>query len=355
VDYKAFLAKTETLVLPYFGGTRVDTSDKRLRIDLDKSRVDNLTPGWWQFQVEGRNAFPVKRATPTDLSMLPAVRGHWVSGWVVIDGRSLARLSLPPDDEPAPLSRVTARRWYSHDLLFDSTDFEDDAELAARAALEERRPLTDVKGVVPSLRVAFGIALGIQLAGELDVDITPRELVGDAVRIADAGRETVRAMFQGIIDERNRAAEEARRRAEQEAIAARLRIEEAERRERVAGAIASARPLERGGRRPDAREGRAGRNRRKDNNDPARRADDALDQAGARMLSARLIAGGTQLDVIYEVDGTRIMSLCDVDTLQILDPGICLSGAHRVLTLDAMPSVVREAIEVSHLNITRRS
>jgi hypothetical protein len=355
VDYKAFLSKTETLVLPYFGGTRVDTSDKRLRIDLDKSRVENLTPGWWQFQVEGRNAYPTERASPSDLSVLPAVRGHWVSGWVVIDGKTLARIPLPPEDEPSPLSRVTARRWYSHDLLFDSTDFEDDAELDARAAFEERRPLTDVKGVVPSLRTAFGIALGITLARELDVDITPPELVRDAVRIADAGRETVRAMFQAIIDERNRAAEEARRRAEQEAIAARLRIEEAAARERIAGAIVSARPLERGGRRPDAREGRAGRNRRKDNNDVARRADDALDQAGARMLSTRLLAGGTQIDVTYEVDGTRIISLCDAVSLQILDPGICLSGAHRVLTLDAMPSVVREAIEVSHLNITRRS
>jgi hypothetical protein len=355
VDYKAFLSKTEMLVLPYFGGTRVDTSDKRLRIDLDKSRVENLTPGWWQFQVEGRNAYPTERASPTDLSMLPAVRGHWVSGWVVLDGRSLARISFPPEDEPSPLSRVTARRWYSHDLLFDSTDFEDDAELVARAALEERRPLTDVKGVVPSLRTAFGIALGMTLARELDVEITPPELVRDAVRIADAGRETVRTMFQAILDERERAAREARERAEREAIAARLRIEEAEARECIAGAVVSARALERGGRRPDAREGRAGRNRRKDNSDPARRADDALDQAGARMLSTRLLAGGTQIDVTYEVDGTRIISLCDAQSLQILDPGICLSGAHRVLTLDAMPSVVREAIEVSHLNITRRA
>jgi hypothetical protein len=49
------------------------------------------------------------------------------------------------------------------------------------------------------------------------------------------------------------------------------------------------------------------------------------------------------------------MSLVDARTFQVIDPGICLSGAHRVLTLDAMPSVVREAIEEDHLNITRRS
>jgi hypothetical protein len=123
----------------------------------------------------------------------------------------------------------------------------------------------------------------------------------------------------------------------------------------LAGAIASARGLERGAGRPDAREGRAGRNRRKDANSPARRADDALEQAGARMLYTRMLAGGTQIDVTYEVDGTRIISLCDAETLQIHDPGVCLSGAHRVLTLDAMPSVIREAIETDALNITRRS
>ena len=73
------------------------------------------------------------------------------------------------------------------------------------------------------------------------------------------------------------------------------------------------------------------------------------------MLSARLVARGEQLDVTYEVDGTRIMSLVATATFQVLDPGICLSGAHRVLTLDAMPSVVREAIEEAHLNNTRRA
>jgi hypothetical protein len=47
------------------------------------------------------------------------------------------------------------------------------------------------------------------------------------------------------------------------------------------------------------------------------------------------------------------MSIVDAGTLQVIDPGICLSGAHRVLTLDAMPSVVREAIDEDHLNIMR--
>jgi hypothetical protein len=39
----------------------------------------------------------------------------------------------------------------------------------------------------------------------------------------------------------------------------------------------------------------------------------------------------------------------------VLDPGVCLAGAHRVLTLDAMPSVVREAVEADVLVITREA
>jgi len=329
VDYKAFLSKTETLVLPYFGGTRVDALDRRLRVHAEAT--DGFAPGWWRFQVDGRNAVPKEQAPAADLpdlGALPAVRGHWVSGWVVIDGKQLARIAFPPDDEPPPLSRVTARRWYSGDVLFDTIDFEDDAEVTARRALEERRPLGDVKGVVPSLRAAFGYALGMTLARELDIDVTPRELTPRVVAIADGGREVVREMFTALLEQRRREAEEARRRAEEAEAAARL-----------ATAVKGARVIQRRGTR----------------HDPERRVDDTLERAGARMLSARLVARGEQIDVTYEVDGTRIMSLCAIDTLRILDPGVCLSGAHGVLTLDAMPSVVREAIEDGVLNITRRA
>jgi hypothetical protein len=333
VDYKSFLGDKATVVLPYFGGTRVDTKERRLHVEAGGQQ---LAPGWWRWKIEGRSAVAKKPESPIDLSALVAVRGHYVSGWVVVDGKKLERIALPPDDEPAALSRVTARRWYSNDLIFDTTEFEDDAELAARTALEERRPLGDVKGVVPSLRAAFGYALGMLVARELDIEATPRELTAHVVRIADGGREVVTAIFTGILEQRRREAEEARRRAEEEA----RRLEEAA---RTAAAIEAAK---------HARAITRGKGRR---HDPESRADDVLENAGARMLSARLVARGQQLDVTYEVDGTRIMSLVAVDSFQVLDPGICLSGAHRVLTLDAMPSVVREAIEEAHLNITRRA
>jgi hypothetical protein len=216
--------------------------------------------------------------------------------------------------------------------LLEALEFEDDAELEARRALEELRPLGELRGVVPSLRVAFGIALGAAISRQLGVAVSVRELVPRAVAIAERGRAAVTEWFEQVAAERQRAAEEV--------AAERRRIAEQARRQaeqtRAETAAGTARALRRHG-------------------DPVQRADDALDGARARMLSCRRLERGTRLDLVYEVDGTRILSIVDAETLRVIDPGICLSGAHGVLTLDAMPSVVREAIEEDHLNITRRA
>jgi hypothetical protein len=316
-DFRRFLAPTEPVVLPYFGGTRVDAVDRRFRIFGDLAR------GWWRFRIDGRRAVPVEPASPGELGALPSVRGHWACGWIVVDGHTLARIALPPDDEPPPLARLTARRWYSGDLVFDALEFEDDAEVLARRALEELRPIGALRGVVPSLRTAFGIALGSAIARELGLPVTVRELLPRVVAIADGGRAALRDWLDELAAARALAEADARRRAEL------IRLE---------AAAGSARAL-----------GRSG--------DPVQHADDALDGARARMLSCRRLERGARLDVTYEVDGTRIMSIVDAGTLQVIDPGVCLGhdDEFRMLTLDAMPSVVREAIETGRLNITRHT
>jgi hypothetical protein len=318
-DFRAFLGVKDSCVLPYFGGTRVDTAERRLRVSGERE----LEPGWWKFRIEGRRAVPVEPASAAELDALPRLRGHWVDSWIVMDGRQLVRVALLPEDEPPALARTFGRRWYSGDVLFDALDFDDDAEVAARTALDEQRPLGELRGVVPSLRVAFGVALGSVIAGELGVPVSVRELVPRAVAIAERGRDGVREWLDELAAERQRAAEETRRRAEQ------LRLE---------AAAGTARELAR-------------------DDDPVRRADEALDGAKARMLSCRRLERGTRLDVTYEVDGARILSIVDARTLQVIDPGVCLGhdGEYRVLTLDAMPSVVREAIETGRLNILRRA
>jgi hypothetical protein len=316
-DFRRFLAASEPVVLPYFGGTRVDAADRRWRVESEPA----LQTGWWRFRIEGRRAVPIEPAPAGELAGLPAVRGHWTDGWIAVDGRRLERVALLPDDEPPPLGRVAARRWYSGDLVFDAVEFEDDAELGARHALEELRPLGALRGVAPSLRVAFGIALGAAIARELGAVVSVRELAPRAVAFADRGRDAVREWLAELVAERQRAEADAHRRTE------------AIRRE---AAASTARALDRHG-------------------DPVQRADDALDGARARMVSCGRLERGARLDVTYEVDGTRVMSIVDAATLQVIDPGVCLGAGneYRALTLDAMPSVVREAIETDRLNITR--
>src|SRR4029078_11024572 len=75
-DFRAFLGPKEPVVLPYFGGTRVDSAGRRLRVE------DDLARGWWRFRIEGRRAVPVEPASPPVLDALPKVAGHWVLGWI---------------------------------------------------------------------------------------------------------------------------------------------------------------------------------------------------------------------------------------------------------------------------------
>jgi hypothetical protein len=358
VDYKSFLSHKTSRVLPYFGGTRVDTADRRLRIAAasgeggagsgsgsggDAGPGRSFEPGWWRFEVDGRRAIPRDRAPPAELDALPAVRGHWTDGWVVASGRELGRIALPPEDEPPPLARVTARRWYSGELLLGSTDFEDDAEVSARSALEEGRSIAGLPGVVPSLRAAFALAIGMAVARERGVPVSLRELAPHAVAIGDGGRDAARAVLDRLVAER-RAAEEAAR--ERVRLAARQAHELAQlarfEREAHAQAVRDA----------GLREAAAHAYARRRTGGPVERADAALEGAGARMLSARRLAGD-QLEVRLVVDDVRLISIVAAGTLQVLDAGLCLAGSDRMITLDSLPSVVREAVRTRSLNITR--
>jgi hypothetical protein len=304
VDYRSFLASPEPVVLPYFGGSRVEAADRRLRLAAP------IEPGWWRFRVDGRRATAVEPAEPVDLSDRPAVRGHHAAGWLFASGRDIHRIALPPAEEPAPLARVTGRVWHSGDLLLDSIDFEDEAEESARRALEDGHGIADVRGVTPSLRAAFGFAVADAVSREMDVPISPREAGGRVQEIAQQGREAAVALCRALDEERRRHQAE-------------LRTQEIR---------ARARP-------------RTGR--------PEDRAEAALDAAGCRLINCRRLGGGT-LEVRFQVDGERFVSVVDGDTLQVMDAGICLSGADRVLTLDSLPSVIREAERTDRLNITRR-
>jgi hypothetical protein len=308
MDYRKFLAAKQQLVLPYFGGARVEAENRTLQVSTDGE------PGWWRFEIQGRRASFIERVDPGDLSSLPSVRGHWAQGWLFSSGQDIERISLPPADEPEPLAPCTARRWYSGDLLLDSVEFEDEAEDGARRALEEGRALSDIKGISPALRAAYGFSLSAAVGRETGIRISPREVAAHVLQIAEGGRVAALDMLHRMEQER--------------AEYALLQRDEALLRQ--------------------ARRARPTRVTR----DPIQRCDAALDAAGARMLRGRSRADG-QLEIAFTFMGERFISIVDEDTLQVYDAGICLSGADRELTLESLPSVIREAIRTHRLCITR--
>ncbi len=78
----------------------------------------------------------------------------------------------------------------------------------------------------------------------------------------------------------------------------------------------------------------------------------ALSHTGAELISWRR-QGGRQAVVRYRVAGRRFECVIDTESLQIMDAGICLSGADEALNLSSLPSAVREAVESGQLHVLR--
>lgn len=310
MSWRKFVGEKQSLVLPYFGGATVTAEGRRLRVPAE------VPAGWWRFDVTGRVATAAEPAEPPDLSALSRERGHFARGWLFLGGAREERVRLLPAEEPPLLSPISTRRWHSGDLLFENLEFETEAEELARRALEERRPLAGVKGVGASLRAAYGFALTTIVSTELGIAISPRELHGKALSLAERGTE---------------AAVEQLRALEAERALERVRLEAWQRTRHHPAVTVQRRAAERS---------------------PEDRVFRALDVAGATLLSQRDLGNGS-LEVTFSFWGERFISVVDARTLQVYDAGICLSGEDRLVTLESLPSVIREAIDTSRLVITR--
>ena len=86
----------------------------------------------------------------------------------------------------------------------------------------------------------------------------------------------------------------------------------------------------------------------------------ALAAAGAHVHSIRRIDGGQRLEARFMFGGERFITMCEAISLRVTDAGICLvdhGDGHRGdddLTLDSLPSAIKEAIDLGALVITRR-
>lgn len=323
MDYTKFLGKKEYVTLAYLGGAHVLGKDRRLRIEGERPAI-----GFHRFEVSGRNARSLEAvdSPEAELRSLPKARGHLVEGWLVSQapGISLDRLALPPADEPPPLATGRARRWYSGDLLFESLDFDGEAEDEARLRLEQLAPLGELKGVSSTLRTAYGIALALAVGRRIGTPLSVREAAGHALHVAENGEPAARELFARIEGERLAAQERA-----------------------WARALVAGRPLGR------VRGPRGSPQVVPTLENAADRAEAALDGARARMLAARRLDGGN-LEVAFQFMGERFISVVEALSLRVVDSGVCLSGEDDLVTLDSLPGVIREAIETDRLVITRR-
>ncbi len=78
----------------------------------------------------------------------------------------------------------------------------------------------------------------------------------------------------------------------------------------------------------------------------------ALSHTGAELINWRR-NGQRQAVVRYRVAARRFECVIDMESLQIMDAGICLSGTDQELNLSSLPSAVREAIESGQLHVFR--
>ncbi|EPX61638.1 hypothetical protein D187_010257 [Cystobacter fuscus DSM 2262] len=306
MDYRKFLAQVESVVLPYFGGAHVDQPSRRLRVSTSPA------PGWYRFEVRGRTATARESAGPEGLDGLPRVRGHLWGTRLVHEGAVAEPVRLLPEDTPPRFAPLLARRWHDGGLVFETSEFESEAESTARLRLERRETLTELKGVPASLRAAFGYALLETRARALDIRFAPAEVRGVVRGVAEQGAAVAEARLRTLAFERS------------------IHVTRA--------------------RHPDSREERTHPARGRE--EEASRVERALSRAGAWLLDSRRLSGG-QLEVTFDFMGERFQSIVEADTLRVVDAGLCLAGADALVTLESLPAVIREAIEEDVLVITR--
>lgn len=312
------------MVAPYLAGPSIDAPNRRLKLSTRPEK-----PGWYEWELKGRIATAKAEISPPELSTLPRVRGFLLRDRLVEENARTEPLHLMPEEEPPRFSPISARRWHGGALLFDSIDFESEAEGRVREALATGAPLSTIKSVPAPLRAAYAYAVTEQVARRLGVPVAPSELRRHVGRIADGGAAQAEAVLRDLIAEREQ--------TEREMAELRARLVAAQLRADVQAAR-DQRVQQRQQRRVTAED----------------RAWEALEKAGATFESSRHVREH-ELEVVFGFMGERFISLVDEDTLQVLDSGICLGHppADEQLTLDSLPAVIREAIDTDRLVILR--
>ena len=301
--------ENERVVLPWLGGRSVRSASRHWTIEGRAPREH----GWYTFRPAGaRTAFLEGLAEAQPDILTGVVRGYLVGDHLVPDD---ARVETDPKLllsyaekvfllEPGldRFARVAAGRMTKDGpLIYQGPDMPLGVEdTVLQAFLDQKTTVTDIKGVVPSLDVAFRMEV-----------------------------------WQRAETERCRVELEKKRREEEE-----LRQRE-ERRKQLVETLGDAK-----GRRDLAKV------------DFAEAAKAALRVGDAEMLDHRKHVQKGEWVVKYRLDGRRFECVCD-DNLRIVDAGICLidhdtdERGDTFFTLESLPGVVREAMRIGRLVVFR--
>ena len=250
--------------------------------------------GWYMWRAEGRVVTKIGPASgDTPPPYAPPVRGYLCGGRIAREGqKTLEPVMLVPAGL-LPFARVVAARyWADGPLVFLREELPLGPEDDLRCAFEDRLGVETVKGVTPELEAVF------------------RQLV----KIRDD-------------------AEARQARAEVASRAAEARLLEERRRAAIEAFVGTG----------------AGR-RRVALSDFEAAARAALRVGGAELLGVQ--PQGDRFVVRYRTAARRFECVADA-SLNVLDAGICLDGDDELCTLETLPMVVRQAIQLGVLHVYR--
>lgn len=294
----------QTLTLPWLGGRTVHSEDRTWKV---QGRLP-AEFGYYKFTITGGRVASLAGETDEFPEATnyghKVVRGYLVGDRIIPDdarieidpakvfSQTLQVWLVPPGLER--FSRASAIYLQDGKLLFHLQEFPQGPEQAVQRAYQDRQDTLDhIPGVTPPLELAFRFVTVQRLQAE----------------------------------ERERE---------------RLRLEEEER-QRLAAEERLRQALE------NATTG-AGRRHLATQDFPAA-ARAALEVSGSELLDTRQSANRNEMVVQFRTDRQRFECVVHKETLRVVDAGICLTD-HRTnekgdtyLTLESLPSVIREAID----------
>lgn len=301
--------RDESLEAPWLGGRSLRTFTRAWKL---KGR---LPPeyGWHRFTLAGREARWDAPIEAPVCSLRGVTAGYLVGDRLIEDDVSveLSARNLASVGEQVWLidpgldkfTRVTAGRFYDDGpLIYDGPAFPIGSEQEVlQAYLDQKDSVGDIMGVVPALELAFRFESWVRAEAE-----------------------------------KRRQEELERQRLEAE------RVAREERRQRIIQELGDS----------------AGR-RELSTTDFEEAARAALRVGGAEYLDSRRSPQRNERIVRFRLENRRFECTCDARTLRILEAGICLTDERsgrrddHLLTLESLPSTIREAMRMGVLVVFR--